>query len=105
MAFYDLTSVTGTTTQGSAAVVAHNLSVTSGTFSTSATNYPLSIGGNTPYGEYFSGLIDEVRVYNRALSQAEVQTDMATAIAPLAPDTTPPTAPSGLVASAPSSTR
>ena len=31
---------------------------------------PLWIGGNSPYGEYFQGLIDEVRVYNRALSQS-----------------------------------
>ena len=38
---------------------------------------PLWIGG-TPYGEYFHGLIDDVRVYNRALTQAEIQTDMAT---------------------------
>ena len=44
------------------------------------TTNPLWIGGNQPYGEYFRGLIDEVRVYNRALSQAEVQTDMNTAI-------------------------
>ena len=29
---------------------------------------PLWIGGNSPYGEYFQGLIDEVRVYNRALT-------------------------------------
>jgi chitodextrinase len=40
------------------------------------TTNPLWIGGNTPYGEYFQGLIDEVRVYNRALSQTEIQTDM-----------------------------
>jgi len=30
----------------------------------------LSIGGNAVWGEYFSGLIDEVKVYNRALSAA-----------------------------------
>jgi hypothetical protein len=29
------------------------------------------------WGEYFSGLIDEARVYNRALSAAEIQADMA----------------------------
>ena len=29
---------------------------------------PLWIGGNSPYGEYFNGRIDEVRVYNRALT-------------------------------------
>jgi glucose/arabinose dehydrogenase/chitodextrinase len=39
---------------------------------------PLRIGGNVPYGEYFQGLIDEVRVYNRALSVTEIQTDMNT---------------------------
>ena len=43
---------------------------------------PLSIGGNSPYGEYFQGLIDEARVYNRALTQAEIQGDMAAPISP-----------------------
>jgi hypothetical protein len=43
-----------------------------------ASSSPLWIGGNQPYGEYFAGLIDDVRVYNRALSQTEIQTDMAT---------------------------
>ena len=33
----------------------------------------LKIGGNTIWGEYFNGLIDEVRVYNRALTAAEIQ--------------------------------
>ena len=47
------------------------------------------IGGNVPYGEYFKGLIDEVRVYNRALTAAEIKTDMQTPIAALA---TPPVA-------------
>jgi len=28
-------------------------------------------------GQFFKGLIDEVRVYNRTLSQAEIQADMA----------------------------
>ena len=31
----------------------------------------LRIGGNAVWGEWFRGLIDEVRVYNQALSQAE----------------------------------
>ena len=41
----------------------------------------------------FSGLIDEVRIYNRALTATEIQTDMNTAIGgtPPPPDTTPPT--------------
>ena len=41
---------------------------------------PLRIGGNTVWGEYFQGQIDEVRVYNRALSPSEIQTDMVTPI-------------------------
>ena len=32
------------------------------------TTDPLWIGGNRPYGEYFQGLIDEVRVFDRVLS-------------------------------------
>ena len=43
---------------------------------------PLWIGGNSPYGEYFSGRIDEVRVYRAALSQAEIQADMANPVKP-----------------------
>ncbi|MEU7746444.1 LamG domain-containing protein [Nonomuraea sp. NPDC049158] len=38
------------------------------------------IGGNTAYGDYFKGLIDEVRVYNRAQTAAQVQADMNTPI-------------------------
>jgi hypothetical protein len=45
---------------------------------------PLRVGGNTEWGEYFSGRIDEVRVYNRALSQAEIQSDMDTPVGGLA---------------------
>jgi glucose/arabinose dehydrogenase/fibronectin type 3 domain-containing protein len=61
----------------------------------------LHIGGNSVWGEWYAGLVDEVRVYNRALSAAEVQQDMQTAVngAPPPPDTTPPSAPSGLTAS------
>ena len=39
---------------------------------------PLRIGGNAIWGECFTGLIDEVRIYNRALSAAEIQADMNT---------------------------
>jgi hypothetical protein len=41
---------------------------------------PLQIGGDSIYGQYFQGSIDEVRIYNRALAQAEIQTDMNTAV-------------------------
>ena len=39
---------------------------------------PLQIGGDSIYGQYFVGRIDEARVYNRALSAAEIQSDMNT---------------------------
>lgn len=40
----------------------------------------LRIGGNGIYGEYLAGKIDEVRIYNRALSVGEIQADMTTPI-------------------------
>ena len=40
----------------------------------------LRIGGNGIWGEYFRGLIDDVRVYNRALTATEIQSDMNTGI-------------------------
>jgi hypothetical protein len=39
---------------------------------------PLQIGGDSIYGQYFTGRIDEVRIYNRALSAAQIQSDMNT---------------------------
>ncbi|MDA0161538.1 DUF4082 domain-containing protein [Solirubrobacter ginsenosidimutans] len=42
----------------------------------------LRIGGNSIWGEWFTGLIDEVRLYNRALTVAELQADMAAPINP-----------------------
>ena len=39
---------------------------------------PLRIGGNAVWPEWFAGLIDEVRVYNRALTPAEIATDRDT---------------------------
>ena len=51
----------------------------------------VNIGRRTG-GFYFNGVIDEVRIYNRALSQAEIQTDMMTPISGSgSTDTTPPT--------------
>ena len=44
-------------------------------------NGALRIGGNNSFaGEFFRGLIDEVRVYNRALSAAEITQDMNSGI-------------------------
>jgi hypothetical protein len=58
-----------------------------------ASTLPLQIGGNAVWGEYFTGLIDEVRVYNRALSMSEIQIDMTAPIG-LAPPPPPPPSPS-----------
>ena len=42
----------------------------------------LRIGGNSVWGEYFKGRIDEVRIYNRALTSSQIQTDMNTPVSP-----------------------
>jgi chitodextrinase len=55
----------------------------------------VNIGRRTG-GFYFNGIIDEVRVYNRALSVAEIQTDMNTPVGPTTPDTQAPTTPGSL---------
>ena len=47
---------------------------TSGTIAT--TRNPLWFGGNHPFGEFFDGLIDEARVYDRALTDGEIRADM-----------------------------
>jgi len=41
---------------------------------------PLRIGGNVPYGEFFQGRLDDVRIYNRAQSASEIQADMAVSV-------------------------
>jgi glucose/arabinose dehydrogenase/PKD repeat protein len=60
------------------------------------------IGGNGVWPEWFTGLIDELRVYNRALTAAELQADMTKPVSgpaqPPPQDTTPPTQPQNLVA-------
>jgi hypothetical protein len=54
-----------------------------------ATTNLLRIGGSPALGaQYFTGLIDEVRIYNRALTAAEIQADQNT---PLQQDTIAPT--------------
>ncbi|MEU4702249.1 LamG-like jellyroll fold domain-containing protein [Nonomuraea dietziae] len=50
----------------------------------------LTIGANTYWGEYFNGVIDELRLYKRAQTAAEIQTDMNTPLAAPTP-VTPPT--------------
>ena len=50
----------------------------SGSIATSA--LALGIGGDAIHGQFFAGRIDEVRIYNAALSAAQIQTDMTTPI-------------------------
>lgn len=52
----------------------------------------LRIGGNAVWGEYVNGVMDEVRIYNRALSAAEILTDMATPVGIALPPPPPPSA-------------
>ena len=74
---------------------------------------PLQIGGNRVWPEWFKGQIDDVRVYSRALSASELQTDMNTPVGgtttppPTTPppgDTQAPTTPGGLAVSGQSQT-
>ena len=53
---------------------------------------PLQIGGDSIYGQFFQGTIDEVRVYNVALTAAQIQNDMNTPVGDI------PTAPGNLAA-------
>jgi hypothetical protein len=41
---------------------------------------PLKLGGNGVWGEWFAGQLDDVRVYNTALTAAQIQTDMNTPV-------------------------
>ncbi len=43
-------------------------------------NGALEIGGNSVFGEFFQGLISNVRIYNVALNQGQILSDMATAV-------------------------
>ncbi len=65
----------------------------------SSTN-ALQIGGDNIYSQRFAGLIDDVRIYNNALTAAQIQTDMNTPVSATQtpPDTTPPLAPASLTA-------
>jgi hypothetical protein len=47
-----------------------------------SSTHPLEIGGDSLYGQYFTGLIDDVRVYNVALTATQIQSDMNTPTAP-----------------------
>jgi chitodextrinase len=61
---------------------------------------PVQIGGDSFFGQPFAGTIDEVRIYNRALSPAEIQTDMNTPVVTPVVDTSAPSKPGGMTAAA-----
>jgi hypothetical protein len=66
-----------------------------------SSTHPLELGGDSIYGQFFHGLIDEVRIYNIARSAAEIQTDMSTPVVSSTPgDSTTPSTPGTLSASA-----
>ena len=46
---------------------------------------PLQIGGSALWGEYFAGRIDEVKLYNRALTVAELQASLNLPVMPSGP--------------------
>ena len=61
---------------------------------------PLRIGGNNVWPEWFKGQLDDLRIYNRALSASELQADMNTpTVPPPTADTQAPSVPSGLTVS------
>jgi hypothetical protein len=48
---------------------------------------PLRIGGTAVWSEWYQGALDEIRVYNRALTAAELQADMTRPVSGAAPAT------------------
>ena len=58
----------------------------------------LRIGGNAVWNEWFSGTIDDVRVYSRAIGPKDVKKDMRSSL-PDVPDTQAPTTPGSLAKS------
>jgi glucose/arabinose dehydrogenase len=72
-------------------------------------SYQLNIGRNPAGNQHFKGLVDEVRVYRRALSDAEIQELYTAGDAPPPPppppDTQAPTTPASVSASAVSETQ
>jgi hypothetical protein len=53
-----------------------------------------AVGGNAVWGEYFGRRIDQIRVYDRALSPAELQMDVSMPVG--SGGTSPPRPPSAL---------
>ncbi len=51
----------------------------------STSTNPLQIGGDSLYGQFFAGMIDEVRIYNTALTATQIQADQTTPVTPAGP--------------------
>jgi len=68
---YLITKRSGSTTQLYVDGIYSTQSTSGGTNLNTTSNF--SVGGNSSNGSYFIGQIDDVRIYNRALSAAEVQ--------------------------------
>ena len=62
-------------------VNARPVSTTSKTGNITTSTDPLTIGGDPFYGQVFTGLIDEIRVYDTALDTSQIQGDMTTPVA------------------------
>ena len=63
---------------------------TSQTLTPAANTAPLYLGQYGGDVDRFAGTLDEVRIYGSALTQAQIQTDMATPLGTSASDTSPP---------------
>jgi fibronectin type 3 domain-containing protein len=62
---------------------------------------PLKLGGNGVWPEWFAGQLDDVRVYDTALTAAQIQADMNVPVGGASePDTAAPSVPSGVSATA-----
>jgi len=72
----------------------------SGTITTSQKDFTVNVnfGRRLDTSSFFSGVIDEVRIYNNALTQAQIQSDMNASIETLATDATAPTVPANFYA-------
>ena len=58
-----------------APVVTRNLA-----FAITARGNPLRIGADAGASQFYKGMLDDVRLYSRALTQAEIQSDMSTGV-------------------------
>ena len=63
-----------------------------------ATNGPLTIGGDALYGQYLTGKVDDVRVYNVARTATEIQGDMNQSVTAIDDEPSPPRAMLGVSA-------